>query len=73
MVLLGHVTVLKHISTTRALIAAKLGRIVTYLDVILPLKLIGPLVTWSYQINWQTKTIRSLLPKCLWSPNLEGW
>ena len=73
-VLLGHVTVLKHISTTRALIAAKLGRIVTYLDVILPLKLIGPLVTWSYQINWQIPpTIISRLSQCLLPSIVTSW
>ena len=33
----------------------------------------GPLITWSYEIRWQTKTIKSPLPQCLWLPNLVWW
>ena len=31
------------------------------------------LITWSYKFAWETKTLISPLPKCLWSPNLVGW
>ena len=31
------------------------------------------LITWSFEIMWQTKTIISLLPECLWPPDLAGW
>ena len=29
------------------------------------------LITWSWKITWQTKTIKSQLPECLWPPNLS--
>ena len=29
--------------------------------------------TWSCKITWQTKTIISSLPQCLWLPNLARW
>ena len=32
--------------------------------------LLDPLVSWSYEISWQTKTIISPLPRCLSPPNL---
>ena len=32
-----------------------------------------PLVRWLCKITWHTKTIRSPLPQCSWSPNLAGW
>ena len=32
-----------------------------------------PLITWFYEITWQTKTIISPLPQNLWPPNLTGW
>ena len=31
------------------------------------------LITWSFKITWQTKTIISLLTYWLWPPNLTGW
>ena len=46
MVLQGHVTSKNHdISTTRVPIATKLGRMITYLDGLLPIKSCDPLIT----------------------------
>ena len=51
----------------------KHGRMVTYLEGILLIKSVGDLITWSCKIAWQTKTILSPLPQCLWPPNMAGW
>ena len=51
--------------------ASKPGRMVSYLDWILPIKLIKPLVPRSRKITWQTKTIIPLLPQCIWLPNWQ--
>ena len=32
-----------------------------------------PLITFSCKILWQTKTIISPLPRCIWAPNLAMW
>ena len=53
--------------------ATKLGRMVTYLECLPPIKVLIPLVTWSCKISWQTKTIIYPLPQCLWPPNLPVW
>ena len=53
--------------------ATKLGRMVTYLNGLLTIKSHYALVTWSCIIMWQTKIIISLLPQCLWPPNLVEW
>ena len=37
--------------------ATKLGRVVTYLKGIPTTELLGPLVTCSFEMTWQTKTI----------------
>ena len=72
-VLWGHVTNWNHyISTTRVSIAAKLGRMITYFDGLLPIKSFDPLITWPYEMTWQTKSIISPIPQCLWPPNLVG-
>ena len=42
----------------------------SYIDWLTSMKLLNPLVTWSYRIMWQTKTIISLLKQCLWLLNL---
>ena len=47
LLLQDHVTNLKHISTTKVSFATKLGRMVTYLDWLLPIKPHDPLITWS--------------------------
>ena len=62
-----------HISPTKFSMATKLGRMVTYLEGLLSIKAHGALTTWYYKITWQTKTIISLPPQSLWSPNLARW
>ena len=47
------------IFTTRVSMTTKLGWMVTYLDFLLPRKSHESLITWSYKITWQTKTIIS--------------
>ena len=68
----NHVTNWKHISTAAVSMATKLGRMVTYLEGLLPIKLHDPLIACSYKITYQTKTIISPLPQYLWPPNLAG-
>ena len=53
--------------------AMKLGRMVTYLEGLKSIKQHNALITWSCKITWQSKIIISLLPMCLWPPNLVGW
>ena len=50
-----HVTNLKHISTNSVSLATKLGWMVTYLDILLPIQSNDPLITWSSEITWHTK------------------
>ena len=69
----NHVTNLKYISTTRVSLATKLGKMVTCFDKLLPIKSYDPLIPWSCEITWHTKTITSPLPQCLWPPNLTSW
>ena len=45
--------------TNLVLIATKLGRVVTYLEGILPIKQHNPLITWSWKITWETKDMSS--------------
>ena len=45
--------------------ATKLGRVVSNFEGILPIIIVDPLVMWSCEITWQTKTIKSPIPKCL--------
>ena len=57
-VLQSHVKNENHyISTTRMSVATKLGRMVVHLDLLLPKKLHGPLITLSCEIKSQAKTI----------------
>ena len=46
-----------YISTTRMLTANTHGRIVIFLNGFLPIKSHEPLITWSWEITWQTKNI----------------
>ena len=64
---------LKHFSTTRVPMTTSLFRMITHLDSIIPIESHDPLILWSCEIIWQTKTIISLIPQCLWPPNLAGW
>ena len=61
-----------YISTTTVPTATKLGRLGTYHEGPLPM-LLQPLVTWSYEIALQTKTIISPLPQYLWLQNVTDW
>ena len=47
------------VSNTIVPMVTKLGRIVTNLEWLPPIKLFEPLMTWSCKIMWQTKTIIS--------------
>ena len=51
-----------YISTFTVAVATKLGRMVTYLVGLLPIKSNGTLITWQIRII-------SPLPQCLWPPN----
>ena len=58
MVLQVHVTSKSHYtSTTRVLMATKLGSMMTYLDGLLPIKSHDPVISWLCEISWPTKTI----------------
>lgn len=73
MVLRDHVTHWNHyISTNAMLMSTMLGRMVTNLEGLLPVMLLDPLVTWSWKVMWQTKTIISILTQCLQPPILGG-
>ena len=62
-ILQDHMANLNHyISTIRAPMAIKLGRMVTYLDGYLLIKSHYPLIAWFSGITWQTKTSISSLP-----------
>ena len=60
-------------STTRVAMTTILGRMVTYLDGLLPIQSHDPLIMWSCEIMWQAKTSISPLAHCLWPRNLLGW
>ena len=60
-------------STTRVVIATKLGRMVVHLDGLVPIKPYDHLITWSCKITRHTKIIISPLPQYLWTPNLIRW
>ena len=51
-------------------LATNLSKMVTYLGLLLPVKLPDPLIKWSCKTSWQTKAIISPLLQCLWPPNL---
>ena len=53
--------------------ATKLGRLLTYPKQLSPIKLLDTLAAYFWKITWQSKTIKSPLPLCLWPPNLPGW
>ena len=52
--------------------ATKGGRMVTYVDYLLPINSNDHIIMWFCEIRRQTKTI-SQLPHCLWPQNLAGW
>ena len=69
-----HVTNQNHyIFLFKVLMAAKVGRIVTYLERLLPIMSYEGSITWSCVITRQAITIISLLWQCLWPSNLVGY
>ena len=50
--------------------ATKIGRMVTYIDRVLPINSHDHIITSSWEITCQTKNIISPLPQCLWLQNL---
>ena len=62
----------KHVSTTTILMATKRGRVVTYIEGLLPIKSHEPSIAWPWKITWKIKNISPLL-QCSWPPNLAGW
>ena len=48
--------------------ASKFGRVVSYLEVLLPEKLHDLFTKYSSEFKWQAKTIISPQPQCLWPP-----
>ena len=61
------------LSTTTISMTIKRGRMVTYLDYLLPIKSNDHIIMLCCVIMWQTKNIISPLPQCLWPQNLAGW
>ena len=61
------------ISTTTISLATKLGRVWAQNEEF-PLKeLDGPSITWSYEVDWQTKYITSLFELDQWKTKMEKW
>ena len=56
--------------TTRVVMATKISSMVTYLNGLLPIRSHDCFIAWSHKIMWQTKSIMSPLPQCLWQSNL---
>ena len=54
-----------YISTTTMPMTTRVGRVVTYLEWLLPVMSHDHMITWSNKITWQTKIIIYLLPQCL--------
>lgn len=48
---------------------SKCERLVTYLERLLHVKSHDAFCTWSHEITWETKSIMSPLPQCLWLQN----
>ena len=51
--------------------ASKRGRMTTYLDGLLHVKSLDPLITWHCEITCQTKNIISPIPQLIW-PSKPG-
>ena len=63
----------KYNYTTRVYMVTRLGRMITYLDGLLPIKAHDPLIKWFCKIMRLTKTIVSRITWWIRSPNLVGW
>ena len=51
--------------------ATKSGKMMTYLVRLLPINSDNSLIKFSFMTMWQTETIISLLPQCIWPPILQ--
>lgn len=60
----------KYISATTMFKATKLGKVMIYLEELLPIRLLHPLVMWSFKITWKTKTIIISITTMLMAPKL---
>ena len=54
------------------LIATKTGKSVTNHEEVPLIKSHGDMITWSFEIMWQTKNVPPL-PQSQWLQNLVGW
>ena len=72
MVLWDHVTNLKLYLHYNGAFGTKRDKMVIYIDGPVPINLHDLSITWLCEIIWKPKTI-SLLPQCLWPPNLASW
>ena len=74
MVLQGQVVNENHyIFPTRVRMATKFGRMINYLNGLLIMKSLDPFIMWTCEIAWQTKSVISLIPKCLQPQNVVGY
>ena len=53
--------------------ATRLDKMMMYLEELFPIEVLDLLITWSYKINSQAKTMKHPLPQRIWPPNLEEW
>ena len=63
---------LQYITNTTVFMANKTGRM-SYIDCLPPMNLLKFMITWSYRIMRQAKTIISMLKQCLWLLNLASY
>ena len=63
----------KIISTNTTFIATKPGTEVINHERLQLIKSSKLLIMWCCKVMWQTETITSPLPQCLWPQNLVGW
>ena len=62
-----------YISISRMPLTTKLSKMLDYIELLPPIESHKPSMMWSCKITWQTRSIISPLPQCLWPPNLVGW
>ena len=53
--------------------ALKLGRVRIYNEELPSINSQGPLITWYCKFTINIRSVISLLPQSLWSPNLAKW
>ena len=59
-----------YISNVVMSIATRLGRMMTYLERLMPITSHDDIIVWPWEIKGETKIIISPLPRCLLPPNL---